>query len=213
MPGTASERAALECISPGNREEVVVSRFNWIVGGVAMALVLALTSAACGPKDPNAKVAQLRSYYKAEVNGFLVQGPPAEDPWDVTEPPMEGELDEELAEEVAGEELEGEMADMEMEPVEPAVTNIQLDVLVRHRSPENLPGITVDVSMVDAGQNEKGHWLWWVDTADIAKSNVTQFTYVIEDVSYEEGDGFYVEVRHPVPAEERAQYREFSSTP
>lgn len=185
-----------------------MSRYKWIVGGVAMVLVLALSSMACGPKDPAERVAGLRSYYKAEVNGFLVLAPPAEDSWDAAEPPS----DEAVGEGDADEAPEGEVTEEAMVPAEPAATNVQLDVLIRHRSPEKLPGITVDVSMVDADQKEKGHWLWWVDTANIAKSNVTQFTYVLEDVSYEEGDGFYVEVRHPVPTEERAQYREFSPT-
>ena len=68
----------------------------------------------------------------------------------------------------------------------------------------------VDISMVDAGEQEKNHWRVWFDTADIEKANVTQFTHILEDVSYEEGDGFFVEVRHPVPEEERGDYREFS---
>ncbi len=43
------------------------------------------------------------------------------------------------------------------------------------------------------------------------KANVTQYTHVLEDVPYEEGDGFFAEIRHPVPAEERHLYREFST--
>lgn len=190
------------------REEDSVGRSQTIVG--ISALALALTAAACGPKDPQEKVAELRSYYSAELNGFLVLAPPVEEPMDTEEPAMEGEP-EAPADEVEGDE-EG-MDEMPAEPAEPATSDIQLDILVKHRSPENLPGITVDISMVDAQQNEKGHWTLYLDTANIAKANVTQFTHVLEDVSYEEGDGFHVEVRHPVPAGERAEYIEFSSTP
>ena len=90
---------------------------------------------------------------------------------------------------------------------------IRLDVLIQHRSEERLPGITVDISMIDSSQAEKGHWRVWFDTSDVTKATVTQFTHVLEDVGYEEGDGFFLEVRHPVPVEERGEYREFSTTP
>ena len=88
--------------------------------------------------------------------------------------------------------------------------SVRLDILIQHRSEERLPGITVDVSMVDPNQQEKGHWRVWFDTSEVTEATVTQFTHILEDVGYEEGDGFYVEVRHPVPPEERSEYREFS---
>ena len=51
--------------------------------------------------------------------------------------------------------------------------------------------------MVDSAEKEKGHWRVWFDTSEITKATVTQFTHILEDVGYEEGDGFFVEVRHP----------------
>ena len=54
-------------------------------------------------------------------------------------------------------------------------------------------------------------WRLSFDTSTVKKANVTQYTHVLEDVLYEEGDGFFAEVRHPVPVEERSEYREFSS--
>jgi len=40
---------------------------------------------------------------------------------------------------------------------------------------------------------------------------VTQFTHILEDVSYEEGDGFFAEVRQGIPEEEWSEYKEFAS--
>ncbi|MFQ5349884.1 MAG: hypothetical protein ACE5EG_05510 [Thermoanaerobaculia bacterium] len=159
---------------------------------------------ACSGGSPEEKVARLRGMYSARLNGFLVQQPPA------AEPEM---LDEEGAEPMEAEvepmEGEGEMVEpMEMLPANP---NIMLDILIQHDSPEILPGITVDISMADGAGNEKGSWRVWFDTSKMKKANVTQYTHVLEDVPYEEGDGFFAEVRHPVPVEERGEYSEFSS--
>jgi hypothetical protein len=87
---------------------------------------------------------------------------------------------------------------------------VRLDILIQHRSAEKLPGITLDISMVDSAEVEKGHWQVWFDTSEVTKATVTQFTHMLEEVGYEEGDGFFVEVRHPIPVEERGDYREFS---
>ena len=50
----------------------------------------------------------------------------------------------------------------------------------------------------------------WVDTADLPQATQTQFTHLLEDVDYIEGYAFSVEVRHPIPAAEWADYREFA---
>ncbi len=42
---------------------------------------------------------------------------------------------------------------------------VRLDILIQHRSNEKLPGLTVDVSMVDSAEMEKGHWRVWFDTS------------------------------------------------
>ncbi len=165
-----------------------------------------MLAAACGPSDPQKKVAQLRSYYTARLNGFLVQQPePA--PMPEVEEAAAGEAAVAAAAEAApeGEEM---AAEVELD-AGPQPVDIMLDILIQHDSPEHLPGITVDISMVDAAKAEKGSWRVWFDTAQVAKANVTQYTHVLEDVLYEEGDGFSVEVRHPIPPEQRGEYREF----
>ena len=157
--------------------------------------------AACGG-SPEDKVARLRGMYSARLNGFLVQA--AAEPEVYTE-----EGAEPMAADTGMEGAEGEMAEpMEMAPANP---DIMLDILIQHDSPELLSGITVDISMADGAGNEKGAWKVWFDTATVRKANVTQYSHVLEDVPYVEGDGFFAEVRHPVPAEERGEYSEFSS--
>lgn len=166
--------------------------------------VLLLT--ACGGGSPEEKVARLRGMYSARLNGFLVQEQaPAE-------PEMMGEEEaaaEEAAAPAAEGETEGETAEMEEMPA--PNPDVMLDILIQHDSPELLPGITVDITMVDADEAPKASWKVWFDTSTVKKANVTQYTHVLEDVPYEEGDGFAAEIRHPVPAAERGEYKEFSS--
>ncbi|MFQ5525584.1 MAG: hypothetical protein ACE5GX_04920 [Thermoanaerobaculia bacterium] len=168
--------------------------------------VAALVAVGCAPKSPEEKVAQLRSFYTARPIGFIVDAVPAET---MPEAGMEeGGAAEGPAEEppVAG----GDGVVMaEAEPV--AVTqNVRIDILLQHDSPEKLPGVTLDISMVDASETELASWKLWVDTAELPKATGTQFTHLLEDVDYQEGYAFSVEVRHPVPAEERGEYREFA---
>ena len=171
--------------------------------GAVCTLLIASTIVGCAPKSPEEQVAQIRSLYSARLNGFILEEEPV-----VTEVP---EL--EAVEIVEGEEPPAEEAvEAAVEPIIETEVNqrVRLDILIQHRSDERLPGVTVDISMVDANQTEKGHWRVWFDTAEVTKATVTQFTHILEDVGYEEGDGFYVEIRQPIPAEERSEYREFS---
>jgi hypothetical protein len=161
---------------------------------------------ACSPKSPEEKVAQTRSLYKARLNGFIVREEPVGGVEEVVET---GFSAEEPAAEMAEEVAEGEAAEP-FEPV-PVVQRVLLDILVQHDSHEKLPGLTVEISMVDAQGNDKGHWRVWFDTADIVQATPTQFTHVLEDIGYVEGDGFFVEVRQPIPASEYGDYKEFSS--
>jgi hypothetical protein len=167
--------------------------------GVA-ALVLVL---ACGPKSPEEKVAGLRASYSARLNGFLIEEEPILPEVPATEETLAPEAEAgEVAD--AGEEVEVVMMEV------PVKQLVRLDILIQHRSEERLPGVTVDISMADPAGQEKGHWRVWFDTADVPEATVTQFTHILEEVGYEEGDGFFVEVRHPVPAAERGDYREFA---
>ncbi len=166
-----------------------------------VASILAGGLVGCSPKSPEEKVAQVRSLYKAKLNGFIV-----------TEEPVGG-VEEVVVTEVSAEEQAEEVTAEEglesFEPV-PLVQKVLMDILIQHRSAEKLPGLTVDISMVDGQGNEKGHWRVWFDTADIPKATPTQFTHILEDIGYVEGDGFLAEVRQPVPASEYGDYKEFS---
>jgi hypothetical protein len=84
-----------------------------------------------------------------------------------------------------------------------------LDVIVQHDAYEALAGLTLDITLVDDGRNEIGRWLRWVDTEGLPKANQRPYSIVLEDVAYQEGYGFHVEVRHPVPVAERGDYREY----
>ncbi len=160
--------------------------------------MVALLLTACAPKSPEEKVAQLRTYYKARLIGFIVEAEPVlEEP---AEEPMEG---------TEGEPGEGEAMES-AETTVPIRQNVTLDILLQHDSPEKLPGITLDIEMVDSNKERKNAWKLWVDTSELPKATGIQFVHVLENLDYEEGDGFSVEVTSPVPPEERAQYREFS---
>ena len=102
------------------------------------------------------------------------------------------------------------MEAVEVAPVELS-QDVTLDILIRHESFEKLPGVTVDILMQSAANQEKGRWTMWADTADLEKGTHLQLTHVLEDVPYEEGDGFFVEVRSPIPPDERADYPEFAA--
>lgn len=169
--------------------------------------LMVLTLAACAPKSHEERVADLRKYYKARLIGFIVEAQPVLD--QPSEMPMDADgsvaqADASVAEELA----EGE--EMPMVEEVPVLQNVNIDILLQHDSPEKLPGITLDVEMVDSSRKTKHTWRVWAETANLPKATGTQFTHRLEDVDYVEGDGFNVEVRSPVPPEERSEYREFS---
>jgi hypothetical protein len=91
-----------------------------------------------------------------------------------------------------------------------AQQQVVLDVLVGWRGGDPLPGLTVDVSMADPTGKEKEHRRAWLDVSKVDQGGA-QMSVVLDDVPYQAGDGFYVEVRTPVPAAERANYREFAA--
>ncbi len=87
---------------------------------------------------------------------------------------------------------------------------ILLDVLVQWDGREPLPGLTLDLTMADAAGREKGARKLWVDTAGLDRGPGRQLTLTVDDLPYQAGDGFFVEVRVPIPPAERGDYREFS---
>jgi hypothetical protein len=176
---------------------------------------------ACAPGSPQEQVAEARSHYHATLNGFVVKNQPMPEPEVGMEGEMAGAEGVEGAEGAAaqpgaaGEPAAGEGEGEEMMMMEelPVTSDVVLDILVRNDGGDKLPGITVDVTQVDPAENEKGHWRVWVDTSSLgARSPGIQVSHVLPDVDYEEGDGFSVEVRNPVPAAERGEYQEFAPT-
>jgi len=88
---------------------------------------------------------------------------------------------------------------------------IVLDVLVQWDGSQPLDGVTVDLSVADAAGREKAVRHLWVDTRGLGKGPGKQVTLTLTDLPYQAGDGFFVEVRAPIPAAERGGYREFAT--
>jgi len=88
---------------------------------------------------------------------------------------------------------------------------IVLDVLVQFDGQDPLDGVTVDLSVADAAGREKAVRHLWVDTRGLSKGPGKQVTLTLTDLPYLPGDGFFVEVRAPIPAAERGDYREFAA--
>lgn len=172
---------------------------------LAIAVVLV---GGCPQRSPEEKVASQRGRYYAELNGFVVKQEPLIEP-ELAAEAVEGEEEVATEPEEGAEAEEAGITEIDLEPM-PSESDIILDIVVRHDAFDKLPGITLDVSMVDSQKVEKGHWKVWVDTADLEKGPGKQVTHILEDVPYEEGDGLLVEVRQPVPPEELSEYREFA---
>ena len=175
-----------------------------------LAAAVALGLAACEPLPPEEQVAELRGDYTAELNSFNVRETPM-----VEESGMEVGDETEMADVDGPDEaepaiepaMEGEEVVEEM----PMRQDVMLDVVLYKQSgDERLPGLTLDVSQVDAQENDKASYRIWVDTSTLNKGSRRAVSYVLEDVDFEEGDKFAVEVRPNVPPEVRDQYQEFA---
>lgn len=167
-----------------------------------LALVALALAAGCAEKSPIERMEAIRAEYSASLNGFVVKAPEPE-PMDEVDAEADteevGEVDDELAAALAAEAVTG-----------PVASNILLDFVVRTNSDETLPGVTVDVTMGNAA-GEKERWEVWIDSSELTpRGPGMQLTHELEGVMYEEGDGFHVEVRHPIPEEERNTYREYA---
>jgi len=175
-----------------------------------MGATLAVVATACKQLTPQEKTAQLRSRFVANLNGWIVREPPAPEAT-VAEGETDGEMTEADATEGDMEAEVGEavMVEMEEAPAVAQTRDILLDIEIYHTNDETMAGITVEVTHADEGQREKAHHLVWLDTAGIVKGQHIQVNHVLEGVDFMPGDMFHVEVRYPVPAAERGDYREF----
>jgi len=93
---------------------------------------------------------------------------------------------------------------------EPAAArpDILLDVLVRGTAEPPLERLTLDISMAGADGAERMHRRVAVDVHGVGPGG-SQMAVTLEEVDYRPGDGFWVEVRVPIPAADRAEYVEF----
>ena len=84
---------------------------------------------------------------------------------------------------------------------------IVLDVLVQFDGRSRSTASPSIVSVADAAGREKAVRHLWVDTRGLGKGPGKQVTLTLTDLPYQAGDGFFVEVRAPIPAAERGDYR------
>jgi hypothetical protein len=87
---------------------------------------------------------------------------------------------------------------------------IVLDLTVRSEAKPPLEGVTLDVSIAGPDGKERERRRIWVETRGLGPGGI-QLSVPLEDVDYRPGDGYWVEVRNPVPAAERGEYREFAA--
>ncbi|HVS16220.1 MAG TPA: hypothetical protein VMV46_20065 [Thermoanaerobaculia bacterium] len=154
--------------------------------------------AGCTQLSPEEQVESVRAETTVELLSFAISETPVEEP------------------DAAAEEAAAEVAEEPAEPAEPASepaaavrTDVILDLLVSTNANEPLSGITVEYEHVDAAETVKDRRRLWLDTANLVRGAGAQLSLVVEDVEYQEGDGFSVSVRTPVPEAERSEYREF----
>lgn len=176
---------------PPAKEARTLNRARRGIRRQAAAWLCGVLGASCGADDPAARIDALRARYTAVLNSFVVR----------QEPPPAGTPGSE------GEGLEGLMAPA------PERSDVVLDLVVGHDSREKLAGITLEVGLVDGARQEKERYRIWVPTAGIERGPGAQLSHLLEDVPYEEGDAFFVEVRRGVPPAERSLYREFAGAP
>lgn len=201
---------------------------------LSLGVLSLLLLAGCQSETFEERVARLRQGYSISSSGFVIkQTPPPVAPG-VTEgdaamegePAAEGEAAAPEAEAMAveegapeagaeaaapaGEATEGEDGIM-VEDLVPVKQDVLLDLLVRNENVRgSLPGLTLDITQIDAAGNEKAHWRAWIDTSGIQRGPGEQLIHELEDVEFEEGDTFEVELRTPVPPGERGEYQEFT---
>ncbi len=165
-------------------------------GALAFAVAALFLLAACAGEGG---VSGARAGYIAEMGSFSVVGAPA--------------VVEETAEDAdaEGAEADAETAEDAAAPAAPPTTTVLLDFLIHNKGSGTLDGVTVDLTIADPDGNEKERRLLWVDTTGLTKGSQRQVAHELLQVAHTEGDGYHVEVRHPIPMEQRGDYREFDA--
>jgi len=162
---------------------------------VALAAALVAT-AGCRQRSFEERVTASRAAYEVELNGWVVREPEAPAPT-----AAEGGA--------APTDEAGAPADPNAPAAEPAPRQVVLDLVVRHEATEPLPGITLDVTHADAAERVKEVRRIWIDTSSMYRGVASQINVTLEGVTVAPGDRFAVQVRNPIPASERADYREY----
>lgn len=181
---------------------------------LAVVAVTLVGLVACQPQSPEERVSELRSEYEAVLNSFAVQETPMveESGMEMAEGGADAAMEEGMAEGAPEEAAaEGDAAGEEIVEEVPVRQDVMLDVVLRKEgSTDTLPGITLDVYQQGVDGSEKASYRFYVETDRLNKGSRQAISHVLEDVDYEEGDGFAVEVRQPVPPELYGEYKEFS---
>lgn len=188
---------------------------RWWLQGTTSALLATGCLMGCTEPTPQERVARLRSLYHAELTGFVVKQDPvlaaaSGDDEAAQDPPQDPEPAPEAAAEADADPPE---PDAPADSMAPIATSVSIDVLISTEATEKLPFLTLDFSQAHPDGTEKEHRLVEVDTSAVERGSGNQILVVLEDIHYVAGDGFHVEVRSPVPPEERHRYREFQMAP
>lgn len=85
---------------------------------------------------------------------------------------------------------------------------VLLDVLVRGHAEPALTRLTLDISIAGADGAERERRRVAIDVTGIGPGGA-QVAVPLEEIEYRAGDGFWVEVRSPIPAAEHRAYVEF----
>ncbi len=169
-----------------------------IIAVVSAALLLLLSATACKQLTPEEEIIQARSKYEATLNSFIVM-----------QVPLLVEA-EDLTGADEGDQTTEPAATEEVEDV-PLRQDILVDLTIRHESDLKMDGITVDLFMADADENEVANWKVWFDTSEVAGDTPgVQFAHTLEDVDYQPGYGFSADMRSSVSAADQADYQEFA---
>jgi hypothetical protein len=150
-------------------------------------VILLPWAAGCGPRlTREERIELLRSQYTASLESLTVE-----------QEPVEGGAA------VGSESGAGESAPPRVR------TDAVLDILVSSAGEARLPGLTLDIEHLDAERRAKDRSTLWVETASLAPGQSTQVTHTLDNVAWETGDAYTVEVRKSIPAAQRSLYREF----
>lgn len=187
---------------------------SWLVSSLALGSLIALV--ACQPSDPAAQVAKARGDYQVKLNSFLVMEPEVPE---VVEPELDPATDTggmavsgavaAVAAETAEEAEEGGEEAIP-EEVGPRTSTVLFDLVVRFEGSDPLPGVTVEISHVDAERNEKELRFHYLETGEIRRGGSQQIELVLEGFEIEEGDAFSVDLQSFVAPEDYGRYREFA---